>query len=457
MRAPVRIGLLLALVAAAALGAARASAAPRAYLGFLDDESLRWGPGRAAAWSELSAGHASVVRTIVDWREVAPRRPAHAADPFDPAYRFSNLDDFVRDAQKRGIEVLLTLWGTPGWANRGAGPNVPPLNPRDFGRFAEAVATRYSGHIAGYPFARFFSIWNEPNTPRFLLAADPVDAYARLAAAGYDGVKAVSPDAQVAIGETAASHAPAAFLEALAARDPKLEFDAWAHHPYPARPGLSPGAPEAWPDVGVAELGRLGDDVDRAFGRTGTPLWVTEYAESVPAVSRARQALDLQQAVRLAVAVPRVQMFVWLMLRNHRHEAWQSGLRGTPAWRVFRTAARSLDPRNGIATVASSADRAVLQVPALELRYGVPAGEYLSVSYSVRADGRRLRTASEPAAMGADGWVPVVVRLPEAQGPATVAVSLQTRDGAVLHRTLSVVRRAPSRRSGESGPARRPR
>jgi hypothetical protein len=455
MRVPVRVVLLLAVLVAAAFGAAHAAAAPRVYLGFLDDESLRWGPGRATAWSQLGAGHASVVRTIVDWRDVAPRRPAHAADPFDPAYRFADLDDFVRNAQKRGIEVLLTLWGTPPWANRGGGPNVPPANPRDFGRFAEAVATRYSGHIAGYPFARFFSIWNEPNTPRFLLSDDPVKAYARLAAAGYDGIKAVSSDAQVALGETAASHAPAAFMEALAARDPKLKLDAWAHHPYPAHPGLSPETPESWPDVGVAELGRFGDDVDRAFGRTGTPLWVTEYAESVPAVSRLRQAVDLAHAVQLAVAVPRVRMFVWLMLRNHRHEAWQSGLHGTPAWRVFRKAARALDPRNGIATIAPSADSAVLQVPALELRYAVPAGEYLRVSYSIRAGGRRLGAVSEPAAMGADGWVPIAVRLPQTDGDATVAVSLQSRSGAMLHRTLRVVRRAPTGRSGGSARPRR--
>jgi hypothetical protein len=313
------------------------------------------------------------------------------------------------------------------------------------------VATRYSGHIAGYPFARFFSIWNEPNTPRFLLADDPVQAYARLAAAGYDGIKAVSPDAQVAIGETAASHAPAAFMEALAARDPKLRFDAWAHHPYPAHPGLAPETPEAWPDVGVAELARFGDDLDAAFGRTGTPLWVTEYAESLPRVSRARQALDLGHAVQLAVAVPRVQMFVWLMLRNHRHETWQSGLHGTPAWRVFRTAAMALDPRNALATVAPSADSAVLEVPALELRYAVPAGQYLSVSYSVQAGGRQIGAASEPAAMGADGWVPVVVRLPLTDADARGAVSLEARNGAVVHRTLSVVRRGPSRRSGGSG------
>ena len=449
--------MLLALVAVAAFGAARASAAPRAYLGFLDDESLRWGPTRAAAWSELSAGHASVVRTIVDWAQVAPRRPAHAADPFDPAYRFSDLDDFVRNAQKRGIEVLLTLWGTPSWANGGGGPNVPPTNARDFGRFAEAVATRYSGNIAGYPFARFYSIWNEPNTPRFLRSTDRVRAYARLASAGYDGVKAVSPDAQVAIGETAASHQPAAFMEALAARDPKLKFDAWAHHPYPARPGDSPQLPETWPDVGVQELGRFGDDVDRAFGRANTPLWVTEYAESVPAVSRGRQADDLAYALQASVALPRVQMFVWLMLRNHRQESWQSGLWGTSSWTVFRSEATAFDPRNAVVSVAAGTSRTVVQVPALELRYAVPAGASVTVSYSIRARGAPVAAASEAATMGSDGWVPFVVHLPRGTDPATVAVAVRDASGASLRRTLSVVRRAPSRRSAGSGRPRRPR
>ena len=69
--------------------------------------------------------------------------------------------------------------------------------------------------------------------------------------AGIHPTAVASPDAQVAIGETAASHAPAAFMEALAARDPRLRFDAWAHHPYPAHPGESPQLPESWPSKEV--------------------------------------------------------------------------------------------------------------------------------------------------------------------------------------------------------------
>ena len=46
-----------------------------------------------------------------------------ATDSFDPAYKFGDVDEFVRNAQVRGLEVLITLWGTPTWANGGKKPN----------------------------------------------------------------------------------------------------------------------------------------------------------------------------------------------------------------------------------------------------------------------------------------------------------------------------------------------
>jgi hypothetical protein len=449
--------LLAAVVCTLAAGAAHA--APRAYVGVLDDESLRWAPSaseRIASWSLLQRDHASVVRTMVDWATIAQRRPANGASPFDPAYRWADLDDFVRNAQQRGIEVLLTLWGTPRWANGGKNPNVPPTDPRTFGRFAHAVAARYSGRYPGLPFARFLSIWNEPNTPRFLAAADPVRAYASLAAAGVAGIRSGSPQALVAIGETAASHAPGTFMEKLAARDPHLDFDAWAHHPYPARSGQSPDRPEAWPAVGVRELAAFGDDVDRAFGRANTPVWVTEFAESLPAVSRARQAHDLAQAAALATAVPRVQMFVWLMLRNHPGELWQSGLADGPGNTVFSHVAAAFDPRNGVFDVSSETGSVALSVPALELRWQVAAGSYVTIAYTVSSGGVAVASGTEPAAMGRDGWVPVRVRLPH--GGTSYALSVRVTDtaGMSVRRRLRLMRPAAATRpAAAAAPSRR--
>ena len=106
---------------------------------------------------------------------------------------------------------------------------------------------------------RFFSVWNESNLQLFL--APQFDAkgksvaprnYAKLAAAGYAGIKAGNPSAKVAVGSTSsagrdkplagksATHSPGRFAQLVAAANPRLKFDAWAQHPYPV-----PREPEA--------------------------------------------------------------------------------------------------------------------------------------------------------------------------------------------------------------------
>ena len=221
------------------------------YLGFLDDVSLRWQPDRTAAFDLAAQADASVARTIVRWYDVAPARPEVATDPGDPAYDFRDVDEFVRNAQQRGLEVLLTVWGTPPWANGGNGPNVPPAEPQELAGFAQALADRYSGRHPGYPFARFYSVWNEPNSPRFLRATDPARAYAQLAAAGYAGVKAGSPEALVAIGETASRHAPAAFMQAVARASPEAPLRRVGAPPVPGpRRRRRPTRPHAGPTSG---------------------------------------------------------------------------------------------------------------------------------------------------------------------------------------------------------------
>ena len=121
----------------------------------------------------------------------------------------------------------------------------------DFQNFTRALATRYSGRRPGYPFVRFYGIWNESNLGnlqrQFNKAGKIVSpaACAKLAAAGYAGIKAGSPRAQVAIGETSSngkdkpkpgatdSTTPGTFAKLLAQANKKLKFDAWAQHPYP--------------------------------------------------------------------------------------------------------------------------------------------------------------------------------------------------------------------------------
>ena len=137
------------------------------------------------------------------WANIAPTRPTNPSNPFDPDYNFDDLDELVRNTQLRGMEVLITVWGTPRWANGGKTPNYLPTKLSDLTTFTRALADRYSGRYAGYPFVRFYSVWNESNLQLFL--APQFDAkgrsvgprnYARLAAAAYSGIKAGNSRAQ---------------------------------------------------------------------------------------------------------------------------------------------------------------------------------------------------------------------------------------------------------------------
>jgi Cellulase (glycosyl hydrolase family 5) len=397
----------------------------RLLVGLEDDASFRWASDRPQMLDAARAAHAAVIRTTVDWARVAPTRPVHATNPFAPAYRFDEVDDLVRNGQQRGLELLITIWGTPSWANGGQSPNHAPTDPNDLEEFAHAVADRYSGRHAGYPSVRLYSAWNEPNLEQFLAPqfdeeGDSVGPaiYAPIARAVYDGVKQASPDALVAIGETSPrghdtpsrgtvqdSHSPVRFARLLSEQRPKVRFDAWAQHPYPARSGIGPSQAVRWPRVGFANLERFGESLDEWFGRDDIPLWLTEYGhETAPddpaGVTRELQASYAQQALALAANNPRVRMLVWFIVRDRRDTLWQSGLfaadgSAKPALSAFTEAARRADARNPVLP----ADAEVAQLSALELAYHAPAGSHVGVEVAGR------RRAAVP--LRADGWIEV--------------------------------------------------
>ena len=123
----------------------------RLLVGFQDDPSLRWGADRASMLDRARRAGATVIRTTVDWSDAAPRRPSSPRSPFDPVYRLDDVDDLARQSQLRGMELLITIWGTPEWANGGQERNHAPERPDDLADFAQALADRYSERHPGYP------------------------------------------------------------------------------------------------------------------------------------------------------------------------------------------------------------------------------------------------------------------------------------------------------------------
>src|SRR5215470_5952535 len=134
-RASVAATTTTALIGLLLVASPQASAQTRMWIGFHDDPGLRYGPDRQRELDlARSRANATMLRTLVTWRQIAPTRPQNAADPFDPAYHFDDLDDFVRSAQVRGLEVLMTIWGTPAWANGGRPARFLPTRMSDFRR-----------------------------------------------------------------------------------------------------------------------------------------------------------------------------------------------------------------------------------------------------------------------------------------------------------------------------------
>jgi hypothetical protein len=371
---PAAVLLGIALFAAVALATPTPAPASNGLaLGVFDDAAV-FDPGRNA-FPLLRTLRVQIVRITLTWggRDgVANTRPANATDPADPAYDWARYDQAIERAKHAGMHVLLTIIGTPDWANAGQGPQRPPSSATTLRRFAYAAARRYSGSFLDtrsgriLPRVGLWLAWNEPNNPVFLqpqfkrvngkwrqVAAA---AYARICNAVYDGVHAAGGPQQVACGATAPrgsnepagsrpSISPLVFLRA-AKQSGLREFDAWAHHPYYGNPQETPATRNVGRSaVGLGNINALVSQVTRLYGRK--PLWITEYGyqtdppDTFFGVSWRKQADYLRQAYELARAHPRIDLLTWFLLRDSPSlDSWQSGLitaggRRKPAFNVF--------------------------------------------------------------------------------------------------------------------------
>jgi len=141
------------------------------------------------------------VRLFVAWRKIELK---HKGD-----YVWGGLDAEVNNSLSLGVNsILMTLTGpVPIWATNRANPNPsyygPPKNMQDWQDFCNAVATRYKGYV------EFYQMWQEPGwdsdsgpgqTGKIYYSGQCDYSYMGLLRAGYNGVKAADPNAQVITG-----------------------------------------------------------------------------------------------------------------------------------------------------------------------------------------------------------------------------------------------------------------
>jgi hypothetical protein len=339
------------------------------------DALIRDGPARRQqTLDELKTLGADTLRVEVKWNEVAPSPTTGTRPRFDAtdpgAYPgFANYDDLLRRSSAMGFRVIADLapdaprWATTGGHGYAATANLRP-SASEFGKFAGAVAKRYSGGYRGLPEVAWFSIWNEPNHVLFMkpLAQAP-ELYRGMVTSALPAIRAnAASDAKVLIGETAPagragrSIGPREFIQRLLEGTGRLDVDGWAHHPY----GPADVVPAGRDIVNMLAIRRLGSYLDRA-ARAGAlppnlPIYDTEFGlQSNPpdptvTTTLAKQAEELNEKEELSYRYPRLRSYAQYLLFDDprrpgpRDVAWagfQTGLRfgdgsPKPAWNAYR-------------------------------------------------------------------------------------------------------------------------
>ena len=233
-----------------------------------------------------------------------------------------------------------------------------PPRPRDFRAFARAAASRY-------PWVRYWLIWNEPNHPLWLKPTNAAIYVEHLLNPGYEGIHAVLRHALVAGGVTAprgglGGVAPVTWLRGMARAHAQL--DAYAHNPYPLRPGETPSGHGCrfCPTITMATLPKLLILVRRYWGLK--PVWLTEYGyqtnppDQFLGVSPRKQATLLSLAGMRAWRLARVTMLIQYLYRDEPQlSRFQTGLvyiddRPKPSLNGFRLPFAEMK-RSGFETV----------------------------------------------------------------------------------------------------------
>jgi hypothetical protein len=341
-RLVVGLALLAALVSPAAAGAS---------------EKAIWGPvtlpnGNSAFPTYQDLG-VDTIQFAMNWRSIAPERPADPGNPADPAYAWpKEVDSAVAQAGPAGINVALLIHGSPGWSNGGQSALHAP-DPGAYATFMAAASRRY-------PSVHRWMVWGEPNRVDRFLPNEPgspvgARAYAKILDAAYGALKAVSAQ-NIVIGGmtwTGVDVRPTAFMDYMRlpnGKPPRLDW--FGHNPFPFRfPNLREIA-IAGGYRDISDLDTFSQQLRKTYGKRAR-FWLSEFLvlsdrasnEFELSVSRAEQARWLAAAYRIADSLPSVAGLGWLALQDQPQRPGSSnwglltdGGSRKPAYGAFRAA-----------------------------------------------------------------------------------------------------------------------
>ena len=117
---------------------------------------------RQTVAAKLGAAGVKTVRIDLGWSSLQPTRRKRVS-----GWHVRLADRCVNLARAQGMDVLLTIIWTPGWANGGRDRSVPPTRNREFAWFARWAATHFRGRVSAW------EIWNEPGNKQFWKGSTP--------------------------------------------------------------------------------------------------------------------------------------------------------------------------------------------------------------------------------------------------------------------------------------------
>lgn len=236
----------------------RAGPIPRSYFGM--------------HFHRIPAGHGDSVETqwpaigVGSWRLWDARVAWPDIEPSPGVWRFQRLDRCLAIAESLGIDVLVPLGLSPGWASaRPAEPSAytlgaasEPHRNGDWDAYVQTVCRRYSGKVKAY------ETWNEPNLRAFY--SGNVDTMLHLATETWRTVKSVDSGALV-VSPSPTESAGLRWLDQYLQRGGGKYADVIGYHFYVGQKGT----PEDMARL-VLQVRALLEKYDLAH----VPLWNTE-------------------------------------------------------------------------------------------------------------------------------------------------------------------------------------
>ncbi|NDJ63195.1 MAG: hypothetical protein GYB67_18895 [Chloroflexi bacterium] len=242
----------------------------------LDDDD--WAEAMRRVQDDLAIGW---LKVQIPWEDMQPNGPDQADGAF-----FRRVELHLQDAQRRGLNVLVSVAKAPLWARTDPTEDGPPDDPQRLAEFVALMLREFDGLIDAV------EIWNEPNLIREWRGVLPFNGagYMQLFGPTYNAIRAYSPTLPI----ITAGLAPAGNIPGLAVADREYLRQMYAAglgnyqdvyigvHPYSW--GNAPDATccgtRGWdddPHFFFADTLREYRDIMVANGHANRQMWFTEF------------------------------------------------------------------------------------------------------------------------------------------------------------------------------------